>query len=159
MLTEDNKELYENYFQENADYYINQMKKFNQRGRCSFSIPAFFLGFFWMAYRKMYLHVLIITGIVIVEGFIEEALYEYGFISIETYEAIDLVSRIAWGIAIGFLSNRLYIMKSQKAVNRIMKEHSDKEYRIQALTKKGGTSLVAPVLLLVGIVLLIMLSL
>lgn len=159
MLTEDNKELYENYFQENADYYINQMKKFNQRGRCSFSIPAFFLGFFWMAYRKMYIHVLIITGIIIAETYIEEALYEYGFISFETYEAIDAISRIAWAIAIGFLANRLYITKSQKVINRIMEEHSDKEHRIQALTKKGGTSLLGPILLLVGIVLIVMLSL
>ena len=85
MITEDNKEFYESYFQENADYYVNQTKKIDKSGKCSFSVPAFFLGFFWMAYRKMYTHILILIGMIFAESFIEEALYEYGVISINTY--------------------------------------------------------------------------
>ena len=85
MITEDNKEFYESYFQENADYDVKETKKIDKSGKCSFSVPAFFLGFFWMAYRKMYTHILILIGMIFAESFIEEALYEYGVISINTY--------------------------------------------------------------------------
>ncbi|WP_299763738.1 DUF2628 domain-containing protein [uncultured Dokdonia sp.] len=155
MLTEENKEFYEKYFQENADYYLIQMKKLDKQGKCSFSIPAFFLGFLWMAYRKMYKYILILMGIIIAEAFIEEALYSFGIISIEIYEIIDIISRIFWAIVIGLLANKFYILKSQKDINRIMEEHSDKERRIHLITKKGGTSLIAPISLIAIIVLLV----
>ena len=42
MLEEDDKTLYVAYFQRNADYYIKQLDHFNEKGRCTFNVPAFF---------------------------------------------------------------------------------------------------------------------
>lgn len=158
MLTEDNKEFYEKYFQENSNYYINQMQKFERRGKYSFNAYAFFLGFLWMSYRKMYKHILILFGILIAEVFIEDALYEFNFISLKTYEIIDILSRLVWWIFIGVFANRLYISESKKVVTKILEQHSDKEQILKLITKKGGTSLIGPICLIVLIVLLLVLS-
>lgn len=159
MLTEDNKEHYENYFQKNSDYYIDQMESFNERGKYSFSVAAFFLGIFWMAYRKMYIHLLIIIGITYAETFIEEMLLNLNVISNSTYEIIDKLSMLVWGIVIGSISNRLYISKSQKDIKKILEENSNEEQIKDLLSRKGGTSWFAPIILLIGLGFIIFLSL
>jgi len=159
MLTEDNRELYKNYFQENSDYFIEQMERFNERGKYSFSVAAFFLGVFWMAYRKMYLHILIILGIIYAETFIEELLLNLNIISNGTYELIDKLSMLVWGIIIGSLSNRLYISKSQKIVSKILKENSNDEQINELIIQKGGTSWIAPLILIFGFGFIVFLSL
>ena len=159
MLTEDNKEFYENYFQKNSDYYINQIESFNERGKYSFSVAAFFLGVFWMAYRKMYIHLLIIIGIIYAETFIEEMLLNLNVISSSTYEIIDKLSMLVWGIVIGSISNRLYISKSQKDIKKILEENSNEEQIKDLLSRKGGTSWIAPIILLIGLGFIVFLSL
>ena len=159
MFTEDNKEFYENYFQKNSDYYINQMESFNERGKYSFSVAAFFLGLFWMAYRKMYIHLLIIIGIIYSEAFIEEMLLNLNVISSSTYVIIDKLSMLIWGIIIGSISNRLYISKSQKDIKEILAENSNEEQIKDLLLRKGGTSWIAPIILLIGLGFIIFLSL
>lgn len=159
MLTEDNKEFYENYFQKNSDYYINQIESFNERGKYSFSVAAFFLGIFWMAYRKMYIHLLIIIGIIYAETFIEEMLLNLNVISSSTYEIIDKLSMLVWGIVIGSISNRLYISKSQKDIKKILEENSNEEQIKDLLSRKGGTSWIAPIILLIGLGFIVFLSL
>ena len=159
MLTEDNKELYEQYFQKNSDYYIDQMESYKERGRYSFSVAAFFLGIFWMAYRKMYLYILIIIGIIYAETFIEELLFNLNIISGNTYEIIDKLSMLVWGFVIGAISNRLYISKSQKTIQKILEENSKEDQVNDLISRKGGTSWIAPILLLIVLVSFVLLSL
>jgi hypothetical protein len=51
------------FIENNADKYLNKFKKFNISGVDRFSVswhwPAFFVGFWWMLYRKLYLWALI----------------------------------------------------------------------------------------------------
>ena len=159
MLTEDNKDIFANYFQENADYYLEQMEGFKERGRYSFSGSAFFLGIFWMAYRKMYLQIAIIFGLIYAETFIGEMLRNLNVISFDAYEIIDKLSMLIWGIVIGSISNRLYISKSQKTVKKILDENTNQEQIIELLSKKGGINWIAPFILLVGLAGIVMMSL
>jgi hypothetical protein len=159
MLTDDNRVLFENYFQKNSDYYIRQMERFNERGKYSFSIAAFFLGIFWMAYRKMYLQIFIILGIIYAEAFVEQLLLDLNVISINTYVLIDNLSRVAWAIVIGSISNRLYISKSQRIISKILEENPNAENINNLLIQKGGTSWIAPSILLFGLGFIILLSL
>jgi hypothetical protein len=148
MLTEHNREHYESYFQNNADYYIGQIERHNKRGTYSFNAAAFFLGLFWMMYRKMYTHVILVIGIIYVEMRTEEMLLNANLISYETYELVDKFSMLAWAILWGFLSNRLYISKSHKVIERVLAENQNEEEINASLTRKGGTSWVATIALL-----------
>jgi hypothetical protein len=154
MLMEDKGELLNIYFRRNSDYYIGQMNKYEERGKCSFSVAAFFLGIFWMAYRKMYVHILIVFGIISVETLIRETLYYINVISTSIYEIIDNLFPLILALVIGFLSNRFYIIKTKRAIQKILTENNNEEVIKGLVSKKGGTNLAAPFLLLLIFVLL-----
>ena len=60
---------YGNFIGKNADKYLTKFKKFNIDGTDSFSAtwhwPAFFVPFFWMLYRKLYLWALLVFVLMI----------------------------------------------------------------------------------------------
>ena len=115
MLTENNREIFEKYYQNSPSYYIKQLESYQESGKCSFSVAAFFLGLFWMAYRKMYRVVLIIIGIILAETIIEEMLLNFNVISPDAYEVIDRLSMLVWGGVIGIISNkRIYLAGLKK---------------------------------------------
>ena len=55
---------FNNFIGKNADKYLTKFKKFNSNGTDSFSAtwhwPAFFVPFFWLLYRKLYLWALLV---------------------------------------------------------------------------------------------------
>lgn len=61
---------YFNFIWKNADKYLTKFKKFNSGGTDGFSAtwhwPAFFVPFFWMLYRKLYLWALLVFVIAII---------------------------------------------------------------------------------------------
>lgn len=65
----------------NADKYMETFRKFNIRGVDQFSVtwhwPAFFVSFFWMLYRKLYLWALLVFLIsyIPIAGFIMMIVY------------------------------------------------------------------------------------
>ena len=159
MLTDERKELFHHYFQKNSDYYTRQIELYEENGKCSFSVAAFFLGVIWMAYRKMYVTVLIIIGILIAEGIIEEALLDFGIISYKTYEIIDKLFLLIWSFVIGAISNRLYIKQSIRKVNKILETNDDAEIINNEISRKGGINWLAPLGLSLLIILLLIFSL
>jgi hypothetical protein len=58
-----NEEEYRAFLGNKADHYLRKFRFFGVRGTNSFAVtwnwPAFFLGFIWMLYRKMYLWALV----------------------------------------------------------------------------------------------------
>ncbi len=159
MLSETDKELYKAYFQKNSDYYISQIESYNERGRYSFSVAAFFLGLFWMGYRKMYLHVIIIAAIIFAEGIIEETLLQTNTISFNAYGIIDKISTLIWGIVISSIANRLYISKSQRTIKKILNENSNEEQIMDLIARKGGTSWIAPIIIFIVLASIVLVSL
>ncbi len=154
MLTEDNRELLEKYFDKESDYYIEQMEGFNESGKYSLHIEACFLGILWMAYRKMYSHILIIIGIIFVLRFIEKLLLDSYIISFNTY---DIINKISWYVSIalfGTLSNRLYLTKSRKKIEKILNKNLNKAQIDELIAESGGVSKIAPYILLFVIVIL-----
>ncbi|WP_299099626.1 DUF2628 domain-containing protein [uncultured Winogradskyella sp.] len=158
MLTEENKIYYENYFQSNADYYIEQMDKINTGKKFTFNVAAFFLGIFWMAYRKMYIHIAIVFGIILAEMLIEEMLLGLGVISYAVYEVIDFISMFIWSFLFATLSNGLYISKTKKDIRKILNENKDTIIQNEMIIKKGGVNSFAPIILLFIIIGLVTLS-
>lgn len=157
-MSEEEKVIYEDYFQSNSDYYIKQLNSFNEKGRCFFNVPAFFVGMFWMAYRKMYLHILIIFGLVYLEITIEDTLFNHSIISASAYEIVNYISMIVWPSLFGFFSNKLYILKAKKDVSMILREESNIDNVKKIVTKIGGTNQFAPLILVLFLILLLYLG-
>jgi hypothetical protein len=157
-LSENNKDLFRLYFQRNSDYYIEQMEGFEQNGKYTFSVKAFFLGIFWMSYRKMYKTILIIVAIILAQSFLEEAMLTYGVMSESTYLIIDKISMLIWGFVIGSISNKLYISKCKKDINKILSHHSNEEGINEEIKRKGGVNWAAPFVLLVLLLLAVLMS-
>jgi hypothetical protein len=158
MLTEENKELYARYFQKNSDYYIEQIESYNESKKYSFNISAFFLGIFWMTYRKMYLQAVVVIIMILIESYLEDILVQLNFISINTYEIIDKGAMLIWGIIIGSISNRLYISKTKKDIKKILDENSDPRKIDELIQKKGGTNWNGPLTVLALLAIIIILS-
>jgi len=144
MLTESNKEIFEKYYKKSTDYYIGQLESYSQRGRCSFSVSAFFLGLFWMSYRKMYKTVIIISVLIFLESILEGVLLSYNIITADAYELISKLSMIAWGAILSILANRLYIKQSIKEVDEILNKNLEEQELELEISKKGGVNWLAP---------------
>jgi hypothetical protein len=91
------EEDYRTFIGKRADYYLEKFRKFRIAGRDRFAVtwnwPAFFLGFIWMLYRKMYLWALV------------------AFLIALTPVAFPL-TMIAWGIS----GNYLYYLLAGKKI-------------------------------------------
>ncbi len=91
------EEEFKIFIGKNADYYLYKFRNFSVRGANSFAVTwnwsAFFLGFIWMLYRKMYLWALI------------------AFFIAFTPVALPL-TMIGWGI----VGNYLYYLHARKKI-------------------------------------------
>ncbi|MCU0438284.1 MAG: DUF2628 domain-containing protein [Raineya sp.] len=146
MLTELEVNLFKRYYKYNSDYYIRQLI-YKQH---DFNLAAAFLGLFWLAYRKMYLEILIICIITFFEILAIKILFHSDFISIHQAGIIKKVS-IAIGIFIlGAYANQLYISKSRKVVQKIILEYSNSKLALEVAEEKGGVSWIAPIIVLVA---------
>ena len=60
-------EEYRAYIGPRAEHYLSKFSKFNKYGMDQFALtwhwPAFFIGFWWLLYRKMYFWSLIAFGV------------------------------------------------------------------------------------------------
>lgn len=86
------------------EYYISKWLKFKELGQSrykSWNWAAFFLYFYWLAYRKMYIHAIGISGtfLIITEMLPDEFTRPLG---------------IVLSIVLGLLGNKLYMIIHKK---------------------------------------------
>ncbi|MDH5655748.1 MAG: DUF2628 domain-containing protein [Spirochaetia bacterium] len=125
-----------------ANYYIRRWEKPN-----SWNWAAFFLAFFWMLYRKMYLYASIFIGIIFVESILSEIFFT---VILEMPEAPDYYSKavqFTYASLSGIFGNQLYKIHTEKKISMIDNEDQ--------LIEEGGTTLVAPILALAALLILI----
>jgi len=142
------KEIYEAYFGRNVEYYTERLEDYHNGQKTSFSFKAFFLGLFWMTYRKMYGHLFAIMAIILVEGIIVELLYQFDIINEGVYNIENMISILLLSGLFGMFANKFYLEKSIKNVETIMAQYNDRETMLEAAKKKGGVNWVAPFVLL-----------
>ncbi|WP_429016524.1 DUF2628 domain-containing protein [Comamonas sp. 4034] len=134
----------------NHGYFEGKWKEAAQRKhQLSWNWAAFFVGFGWMGYRKMYLYSWIFIGVVVAELIAELAI---GVPS-------SIASSINLGIAIGFglKGNAWYQQHVNQRVDQILASHAPEQARIE-LARQGGTNIgaavgfVAALLVLLGMI-------
>jgi hypothetical protein len=103
-----------------ADHYLRKFRNFSNRGRNSFAVTwnwsAFFLGFIWMLYRKMYLWALM------------------AFFIAFTPVAFPL-AMIGWGI----VGNYLYYLHARKKILDY-KSHQTQTSTTLSMSDRGGVN-------------------
>lgn len=113
------------------NYYAPKFQKFAEPANkqyTSWNVAAFFLTFFWLAYRKMY-----VLAIGMSAGF---------FIITEILpDNLATPLGIAVGVFLGLYGNKLYYDHSQKEINRIKSNTADVNLQHKIIAGKGGTSI------------------
>jgi len=151
-------ELYRAYFEDEIEYYENQLKKFETNGKCSFNFWTGFFGMSWFMYRKMYLQAIIIAIILFIISIISAIflqLYNTNDSTNETYNF--LIIYIISFITLGFIGNTSYIKKSIKVVNEFINKNGQGDINpavIKNIKNLGGTSFTSAIIFIVGMYIL-----
>jgi Protein of unknown function (DUF2628) len=125
-------EKYASYYQRKWQQTLGSLKSFN--------IATFFLGVFWLIYRKMYLYAAIFLGLIFVD------------ISIEMFYPLpEMIGKsLNWAIAavFGVMGNYWYKLHATKKVKEIT-ETFPPEQVLAELAKQGGTNMAGALIALV----------
>ncbi|MGE3820359.1 MAG: DUF2628 domain-containing protein [Isosphaeraceae bacterium] len=121
-----------------------------------FNFAAFLFGVVWLTYRKMYWNALIILGIMIVVGMVEEIAAETLNFSIHTLRAVDQTVNLGLWLACGFCGNVWYFRHALRQIDLARSEADaeglSEERRLARIARRGGTSGFLTFLLLFGLV-------
>ena len=125
--TEATEEDFAHFIGKNADKYLLKFKKFKVGGVDKFSIswhwPAFFFGFLWMLYRKLYLWTLVAFAIGIISLFPSD----FGFLI-----------TIVWGMT----GNYIYYKHAKKKILKLKTDQPSFDLSLMetSLRKIGGVN-------------------
>lgn len=149
---------WEAYFGKQAPYYLQQLHRLQQGRWPAFHVHAFFLGFLWMVYRRMYVVAFCALLLILLETTVEE-----GFMVLIGWEGSQaewtgrLVALIL-NLLIGTYANRVYLWDARRNIRQAI-AHGPKhveELRLANIAEHGGTSWVAVVLIIVAAVFIVL---
>ena len=114
------------------DYYRQKWDETQRKGGIqSWNWPAFFLGFTWLAYRKMYKYCGIFIAVITVETLLEMAL--------NLPQAISSGINIAVAVCFGMFGNHLYKLHAEQKIREISARGTPAQINAE-LVRQGGTS-------------------
>lgn len=124
--------------EKNTNYYLKYFdKRKNTNYFSSWNWPCFFLTYYWLLYRKLYLHAAILIPVTFI---LSRVLGKKSFI------LIAFVIRILLSI----FANAIYLNNAERKIKSIKAAASglNASQYINKLRQKGGVSIVAPLILL-----------
>lgn len=132
----------------NTNYYLEHIHKMENNNRfLSWNWPCFFLGPYWLLYRKLYAIALILIVLNI-------------SLSLVFHSRISMFLGLPVRIILTIFANAIYLNNSKrkiKTVKTTIANLSTTQY-INRLHKKGGVNLVAPLILLAICIIIIIIS-
>lgn len=142
---------WEAYFGEQAPYYMRQLGRLREHAPLQFNWGAFFLGFGWMTYRKMYLVALSVYILLTVEGVAEALLLDAFGVSEGSRNGFNAMMSLLLGALLGTLANRIYLWDARRSVRWILSRepYLHEAELIARITRRGGTSWLAIIVLVV----------
>ena len=129
----------------NQDYYLRQFSRFDDEGKAgtTWHWPAFFVSFYWLLYRKMWLNALMY--------FIFPYLFLvlFGILGVAARGSaglLILVGYLLYFVAIFILfpmyANALYYRQCKKTIAAVCSTSHNTQRQLGELSGKGGTSIV-----------------
>ena len=117
----------------NADYYVPRFKEFKETKRPnSWNWAAFWLGPYWLIYRKMYLFGYLTLAATVLSSIVA------------CFSTISIGGYVLWGI----FSTRTYMAQLEKKAREV--DGMPEPYKTTLIEQKGGVNIVAPILTAVG---------
>lgn len=124
-------------------YYLEQWDRLQEERALGFHYTALLLGPFWLLYRQLFRETALYLGL-----FLGLGLLRWSEIGFWLYEPVFFGGRAALlNLILGASANRLYLLHCKRQVEKILNEE-EKEGRQEALRRKGGVSLLPPVVFL-----------
>jgi hypothetical protein len=130
----------------NSDYYLRAWATaIGGLGRVrGFNRAAFLLTIFWLPYRKMYRITWMYYGIIALATVIEVTLPATGLIKTRTLWLTARIFSAMVSVACGAYGNAWYSRHTQREIFRIRELNLDHNAHLAALARRGGTSIVMP---------------
>lgn len=141
------------FVRSNANYYLRAWKPVltGQGGIARANFAAFFFPAFWLGYRKMYGIFVVIAAIYVVEYLVEFSI----FVAILGFNDPPWATSILFGFIVaiicGVCGNRWYLSHARRAISRTRAKGLDEGAYLRELSRVGGTSILAPLLLLLSL--------
>ena len=128
-----------------ADYYLERWRSAVDGPEIStgFNWAAFFLSGLWLPYRKMYRIAGIFFGVILLETVLEEVVWVGILGKPEAPAAFGRLVGFVASIVCGWLANEWYLSHARKAISEVRSLGLSEEAHLEALAKRGGTSLAA----------------
>ncbi len=131
----------------NNDYYMARFRRIEEGRGGGWHWPAFFITSGWLLYRKMWLAALAyLVGLPILASVFS------GVVSAAINETLGGLIYIAYVISlflvVPFFANKLYYARAKSKIATVNGSGLDEASRRQAIERKGGTSLIAAILIL-----------
>lgn len=133
-------DLYEAYFQDSSNYYLEQLNYYEKGKKFGFNFSAVLFGVFWFLYRKMYLEFFVIITIFYAESQFENYVLAE-LIGTEQAELFSFAVDIILMVTLGIIGNNLYLKKAKRMAEQAQIRFADPEQQKEFLAKKGGTSI------------------
>ncbi|MDR2951175.1 MAG: DUF2628 domain-containing protein [Prevotella sp.] len=130
---------YRTFFNKDPDYYIERYEKITAGQNVVFNGYAFFFGFLWLAYRKMYVEILALIAIMATIDCI------FIFALEIDNSGLDRVINIIWAVTIGCFANLFYIMKAKRTIQKAKEAYNNTGDQLDYIEKTGGVSVIAPI--------------
>jgi hypothetical protein len=144
-ITEDD---FRSFIGKNAEKYIRKFKKFEAGGRDKFQAswhwPAFFFGWLWFVYRRLYLWALLVFAIGLISSFTMRVLEvkTNGISGIFFGFVVGIVIMIIWGTS----ANYIYYIKTKEKITELKNLYPSEKHRQAELPRAGGVNRIAIVI-------------
>jgi hypothetical protein len=127
-----------------ASYYLRKWAPLLEGGRrdTGFNWAAFFLSGIWIGYRKMYAVAFIFYGVIALETLVEEIVFVH-VLGEEPPAALGRLIPIAIAAICGTCGNGWYLSHARKMIAETKTQGLQDDAFLLALAKRGGTSVLA----------------
>lgn len=150
----DDEIYYRSFFGEKqADYYIERLRRIENGEVALFNVFAFFFSSLWMAYRKMYLELLILLLILMLTE-----VFWYFVFGIDN-SGFDKITNLLWSLVIGGFANYFYMKKARRTVTKAKETYTSLNDRLDYIKRIGGTSILSLSLFILFFIVLVLLVL
>ena len=130
----------------NSEYYLRKFRAFrNDEGWVSWNWPAFFFSLFWLLYRKMWAY----AGIYFVSQYVLAGVTLLFISHYWLWGSLWLIYYVTILITFPLYANGLYYWHLQNKIDKLTTNVRDKQRRLRALEREGGTSNIVIILALI----------
>ena len=137
-------------YNKNTEYYLERFNRFDTDGTgVSWHWPAFFVSFYWLLYRKMWLWAVLYFFLPVPVLIIDTLIVEYTGL---TVGVLNLLVWIATFTFFPMYANALYYLHVKKKLEKASGYSEHEEKKLRMIAAAGGTSGAAMIIIMVFVI-------